>query len=103
MNRIKVIIRRPDEPIGHVEHIDNTLQELQSIVGGYIETVTITTDLVIICNEEGRLIDMPYNCNLFGHDFYGTLIFAGIDGDEFGDYPGDLNHFKKYIIGGALL
>lgn len=32
--------------------IDNTLKALQAEVDGYIETVTISSDAVVICNEE---------------------------------------------------
>ena len=42
--------------------IDNTLKALQAEVDGYIETVTIASDAVVICNEEGRLRGMSYNC-----------------------------------------
>ncbi|MZT26608.1 DUF3846 domain-containing protein [Butyricicoccus sp. BIOML-A1] len=35
--------------------IDNTLKALQAEVDGYIETVTIASDAVVICNEEGVL------------------------------------------------
>ena len=41
--------------------IPNALEELQATIGGYIETVTIATDVVIICNEEGRLQGLPHN------------------------------------------
>lgn len=39
--------------------IPNTLEDLQATVGGYIETVTIASDAVIICNEEGDFMDSP--------------------------------------------
>lgn len=38
--------------------IDNTLEELQATVGGYIETFRIAQDAVVICNEEGKLMSM---------------------------------------------
>lgn len=63
--------------------ISNTLENLQRTVGGYIETVTISTDAVIICNEEGKLLGLPHNCRFCGCDFVGTLIIVGIDKDEF--------------------
>ena len=50
--------------------IDNTLKALQTEVGGYIETVTIASDAVVICNEEGVLLGMPYDCRFFGVDFF---------------------------------
>ena len=49
--------------------------------------MTLTSDVVIICNEEGRLKNLPYNCDLFGVSLVGTIIFAGVDGEEFADLP----------------
>lgn len=66
-----------------VREIGNTLRDLQACVGGYIETVTLATDAVIICNEEGRLMGLPHNCIFCGVEFCGPIIVAGIDGDEF--------------------
>ena len=100
MNHIKVIVKQPSEPIGHPEFIDNTLEALQNLVGGYIETVTIGPDLVIICNEEGRLMGLPHNCELFNIDFVGTLVFAGVRGDNFASFPGTLSDYRRRIIGG---
>ena len=53
--------------------------EMQELVGGYIETVMFTDNLIIVCNEEGRLIPLPYNMM----KLYGTFFVAGIEGDEF--------------------
>ncbi|MBQ7244604.1 MAG: DUF3846 domain-containing protein [Bacilli bacterium] len=73
--------------------ISNELQALQRQVGGYIETVT-EGDAVIICDEEGRLKNLPYNCKIFGihgeiASFCGTILFFGVDADEgeFTDCP----------------
>ncbi len=41
-----------------VREIGNTLRDFQTCVGGYIETITLATDAVIICNEEGRLMGL---------------------------------------------
>lgn len=67
--------------------IDNTLKALQTEVGGYIETVTIASDAVVICNEEGVLLGMPYNCLFFGMVFVGTILVVGRNKDEFCDVP----------------
>ena len=75
---ISVIVKKPKEPIQHVE-IDNTLESLQEIVGGYIETVTMPDKIVIICDEEARIIAKPYNCNFMGVSFVGTIICTTID------------------------
>ena len=75
--------------------ISPTLANLQRTVGGYIETVTLARDLVIICDEEGRIKDKPYNCTVCGCDFRGDIIFCGVDGDDFGSVPVDYQTFKK--------
>ena len=67
--------------------IDNTLKALQAEVDGYIETVTIASDAVVICNEEGVLRGMPYNCRFGGVDFVGTILVVGRNKDEFCDLP----------------
>ena len=93
--KIKVIIKRPEEPVGHMTWISDTLENLQKHVEGYIETLTIASDMVVICNEEGRIRNLPYNCTIENHDFVGTIILAGVDGDEFADVPISLAAFKQ--------
>lgn len=68
-----------------IRDIPNTLEELQESVGGYIESCTFATNATVICNEEGRLRGLPYNCRFLGVDFVGPILIVGIDGDEFAD------------------
>lgn len=68
-----------------ITEIDNTLEALQVAVEGYIETVTLCTDCVILCNEEGRLKGLPYNCELLGLPIFGPFLIVGAKGDEFTD------------------
>lgn len=51
---MKIIYKAPGLP-AEIRDVPNTLEALQGLVGGYIETVTVATDAAIICNEEGRL------------------------------------------------
>ena len=81
--------------------IPNTLEALQEKVGGYIETVTFATDACIICNEEGRLMGLPYNCDLLGVTFVGPILIVGIDGEEFAGLPEDMLHMFRFI--GAVM
>ena len=92
--KIKVIIKQPDM-VPYVTYISNKLENLQKTVDGYIETVTITVDMVIIRDEEGRLKNKPYNCTVCGVDFVGTIIFAGVDNESFTDIPIEFKNFKK--------
>lgn len=67
--------------------VPNKLDVLQQLVGGYIETVTIAPDAVIICNEEGRILGLDPNCNYCGIDFVGPILIVGTDGEDFADCP----------------
>ena len=82
METIHVLYKAPGM-LPEPREIPNTLEELQASVGGYIETLTIASDVTIICNEEGRLQGLPYNCTFLGVDFVGPILFVGIDGEEF--------------------
>lgn len=94
MRKIRVVIKQPGR-VPYVTNISDRLGNLQEHVRGYIETVTIDEDLVILCSEEGRLIGLPYNCQVLGISFVGTIIFAGVDGEELADLPVDFKTFKK--------
>lgn len=92
--KIKAYIKQPGKK-PYCTYISNTLDNLQRTVGGYIETVTIANDCVIICNEEGRLLRLPHNCEVCSVDFVGPIIFLGIEGENFGDVPMDWERFKQ--------
>ena len=68
-------------------NISNTLENFQRTVGGFIEVVRLSADSAIICNEEGRLMELPYNTTICGVDFVGTIFLVGVDGEEFCDVP----------------
>ena len=62
---MKIIICKPGKaPELKTVRGDLTLQEMQEIVGGYIEVVHadgMPKDVVIVCNEEGKLQRLPMN------------------------------------------
>lgn len=100
MAKIKVIIKRPDEEFGHVCNISNSLENLQKTVGGYIEAVPLTDKIVIICNEDGKLLQLEHNFFLPFDRMVGTVIICGVDGDEFSDIPeGFFKVWKKLLRG----
>ena len=81
---MKAIYKAPNEPPKIID-IDNTLAALQNAVGGYIETTTVASDCCIICDEDGKLVGLPFNCRLCGRVFVGPILIVGVDGDEFTD------------------
>lgn len=110
--KVRAIVKSPDEKVGHITYINNSLKDLQDIVDGYIETVTVLDEdptVVIICNEDGRIMDMPYNCTISGIDFVGTIIAVGVNGDEFADIPSAVtldrwdNDFLELINGRLVI
>ena len=61
--------------------IDNTLDAKQEMVGGYIECTYLPNDhdVVLICNEEGKINGMKLN-RYIGHDIIaGPFLIVGDD------------------------
>jgi hypothetical protein len=90
--KMRVIIKRPDEQYGHVCNISNSLENLQKTVDGYIETHEITRScdgkpIIMVCNEEGKLRNLPHNFYLWNDEIVGTIFLCSADGDELSDLP----------------
>lgn len=100
--KIRAIVKRPDEKFGHVTNISNRLENLQKIVGGPIETVQLTKDCVIICNEEGKLRGLDknfviqYTCSR--DVIVGEIAIVGVDGEDFYDCPLDFSIWKRLLV-----
>ena len=65
------------KPVGQppeVCNIPNTLEAMQSLVGGYIQLVPIGLGIDLLCNEEGLLLKLPVNCG-----FAGTIALVGLN------------------------
>lgn len=92
---IKTLVKLPKFP-AHYEFVENTLEAMQKVVGGYIETVTFKNGLCIICDEEGRIKARPYNCEIEGVEFYGKIMIVGIEGDEFASFTHEKELKKRY-------
>lgn len=89
--------------------IENTLEEKQKLVGGLIEVVPYE-NVLIICNEEGKILNMPPNlvfeydyiagnCFVIGDD-YKNADFKSLTDEEILKYREDLKkrsfNFKQY-------
>ena len=59
---IKGLLIRTDGIIENIE-FEDTLENLQGYVGGLIEFVSVTDDIDMICNDEGKLIGLDFNLN----------------------------------------
>ena len=81
--------RRPE-----VKEIDDSLKEMQGIVGGYIQAIyPFEEPVALVCNDEGKLMDLPANRGLRNKDgqmydiVFGTFFLCGA--------PADSDHFTS--------
>lgn len=94
--KIKAIIKKPEDEFGRLVEIENELEVFKNIVGGYIET-TGYKNLVIICNEEGKLRGLEPNIVLGREMLVGPIIVCGASGDEFSDIPIDMKKWEQIV------
>ena len=82
--------RRPE-----VKEIDGSLKSMQKIVGGLIQPIPLIgdPDTVLVCNDEGKLLNLPANRGLRDEDgqiydiVCGTFFICGA--------PRDSDHFTS--------
>ena len=79
--KIKVLKVEPKKEPEVIE-IEDTLKNLQELVGGYIEYVfPFNDDVAIIDNEEGKLIGLEPNRRLQDDVLVGTFLIVGVTDD----------------------
>lgn len=87
-DKIKVVVKKPGDTHGQIVEIDNRLEELQSIVEGYIEVFPLTEDILIILNEEGKLQDLKPNIFVSNGEGFelivGNIVIVAAKGEDFG-------------------
>lgn len=79
-NKLRCLLVEPYR-LPEVIEINNTLEDKQKIVGGYIECAYLPNDeeVVIICNEEGKINGLQLNRDI-GHDIIaGPFLIVGDD------------------------
>ncbi len=82
--------------------VGNDLCSLQSLVGGYIEaTYPFDDPVALVCNDEGKIMQMPLNRALRGEDgkiydaIAGPFFICGLGEDDFCSLPKELQ--GKYV------
>lgn len=74
---LRVLVKRPGLPL-RAEVVENTLRSMQELVDGPIECVTVTEDLAIVCNEEGRIRGLSPSASILRMQFVGPVAFVGV-------------------------
>ena len=76
MEKIRVLIVEPNkEP--YQAKIKKGLEEKQKIVGGLIEFVELEHNVDLICNDEGKILNLEINRFIQNDIICGTFIIAG--------------------------
>lgn len=80
--------RRPE-----VREIEDSLTTMQQIVGGLIQPIYLDDSVALICNDEGKLMNLPANRGLRDENgqmydiVFGTFFLCGA--------PADSDHFTS--------
>lgn len=75
MTKITVVVKEPGKT-PEVKEIDDTLESMQEVVGGYIELVAMPNNLDFYVNEEGLAEGLPFNTHIRGVPVVGTVFAA---------------------------
>lgn len=108
MNRIRVYYKPVGAPAFPMD-VQCCLESFQSLVSGYFEYYNINKQLAIVCNEDGRLCDLPYNCTVLNSRFYGPVFIVGrkehwsADDEDFGWKDVDISAEEAVRLFAGLL
>ena len=76
MNKIRILVVAPNEEPYQLK-IPHTLKEMQKVVGGLVEYVQLEHNVDLICNDEGKLLNLELNRVLGNDVIAGTFFIAG--------------------------
>lgn len=95
-NTISVLLVKPGEQPKTI-NIEDTLEAMQGVVGGYIEEyMPFDDEVAIICNEEGKISGLPYNRAIYGEEDGKKVIQDIIAGPFFVAYaPAEAENFMS--------
>lgn len=85
MTRTIKVVMCPANQRPYIKSIRNSLHAMQNAVGGYIEMIELEDNLVIVCNEEGRLLGLPANKSIMMPGLVGNCFIASASGEDLTD------------------
>lgn len=83
---MKILVKEPNKK-PYAKEIENTLEGIHSIIDGFFEIIRIPNlpGLCCVCDDEGKLKDLPYNFTLYNDDIVGTVFFVNEEHADFKD------------------
>lgn len=106
---MKVISKKAGEEPKVID-MENSLENLQKAVGGYIDMVHVTSNVDIVLNDEGKLDGLPFNIYLIYKgsvvDFVvGDILIVGANnstGETIGLSDKQINIYMEELRQGAI-
>lgn len=97
VEKIRVLIVDPTmDP--YSTYIINTLEEKQKIIGGLVQFIELENNVDLICNDEGKLNNLPMNRIIKDDVVCGTFIIAGQrNGETISLNERQIRKYKKYF------
>lgn len=89
---MRVLVVEPERK-PEVRDIEDSLKVMQDIVGGLIQPIYLDDSAALICNDEGKMINLPMNRGLRDENgqmydiVFGTFFLCGA--------PPDSDHFTS--------
>ncbi len=101
---MKVLIVEPGK-VPYAAEIPTGLESLQKQVGGLIQALYPFEDpIAVICNDEGKLLNLQWNRPLFDEDgniydiIVGTFLVVGLTEDDFGSLSEEqIQRYTEYF------
>ena len=90
--KVQIVVVEPERR-PEVREIEDSLTTMQQIVGGLIQPIYLDDSVSLICNDEGKLMNLPANRGLRDEDgqmydiVFGTFFLCGA--------PADSDHFTS--------
>ena len=79
---MRIVVKKVNE-FPEIKEIKGTLENLKEIVGGYIECIDVFDGVICVCNEEGKLLNLPPNFLFMGDYIAGDVFFCAGAEEEF--------------------
>jgi hypothetical protein len=97
MDEIRVVVKKPNEQ-AIIKCVVDDLSTWQRLVGGYIEVVPYDDylNILVICNEEGKLEGLSPNIVYYNDILVGTIVF--VSSNEEGDFVGLNDEQILYVM-----
>lgn len=77
---MKIVVKKVGQ-MPEIKEVENELHVLQEIVGGHIECFPVFDNVLCVCNEEGKLMELLSNFVFNGDVIVGDVFFC-VGGEE---------------------